>query len=96
VPSDAAPGKVEAVMSSRGREGVSGIVLTTVSVERESPVYEVAVVGAAGLIGGAVGSGLSAGDRQVADCELCLVTGYGGAPHEAPPTVSYSGLLLAR
>lgn len=41
-------------MSSRGREGVSGIVLTTVSVERESPVYEVAVVGAAGLIGGAV------------------------------------------
>lgn len=38
----------------------------------------------------------TAGERQVPDCELCLVTGYGGAPHEAPPTVSYSGLLLAR
>lgn len=34
--------------------------------------------------------------RQVPDAELCLVTGYGGAPHEAPPTVSYSALLLAR
>jgi acetyl-CoA acetyltransferase len=37
-----------------------------------------------------------AGDRQVPDAELCLVTGYGGAPHEAPPTVSYSALVLAR
>ena len=38
----------------------------------------------------------AAGERQVADAELCLVTGYGGAPHEAPPTVSYSALVLAR
>lgn len=37
-----------------------------------------------------------AGDRQVPNAELCLVTGYGGAPHEAPPTVSYSALVLAR
>jgi len=37
-----------------------------------------------------------AGERQVPDAELCLVTGYGGAPHEAPPTVSYSALVLAR
>jgi acetyl-CoA acetyltransferase len=37
-----------------------------------------------------------AGERQVPDAELCLVTGYGGAPHEAPPTVSYSALILAR
>lgn len=37
-----------------------------------------------------------AGERQVHDAELCLVTGYGGAPHEAPPTVSYSALVLAR
>lgn len=36
------------------------------------------------------------GERQVKDAELCLVTGYGGAPHEAPPTVSYAGLILAR
>jgi acetyl-CoA acetyltransferase len=36
------------------------------------------------------------GDRQVRDPKLCLVTGYGGAPHEAPPTVSYSALVLAR
>ena len=36
------------------------------------------------------------GPRQVADAELCLVTGYGGAPHEAPPTVSYSALVLGR
>jgi acetyl-CoA acetyltransferase len=36
------------------------------------------------------------GERQVEGAELCLVTGYGGAPHEAPPTVSYSGLILAR
>jgi acetyl-CoA acetyltransferase len=38
----------------------------------------------------------TAGERQVDGCELCLVTGYGGAPHEAPPTVSYSALLLGR
>lgn len=37
-----------------------------------------------------------AGDRQVPDTELVLVTGYGGAPHEAPPTVSYSALILGR
>ena len=36
------------------------------------------------------------GPRQVKDAELCLVTGYGGAPHEAPPTVSYSALVLGR
>ena len=36
------------------------------------------------------------GERQVKGAEICLVTGYGGAPHEAPPTVSYSALLLAR
>ena len=34
------------------------------------------------------------GARQVKDAKVCLVTGYGGAPHEAPPTVSYSALLL--
>jgi acetyl-CoA acetyltransferase len=37
-----------------------------------------------------------AGPRQVDNAELCLVTGYGGAPHEAPPTVSYSALVLGR
>ncbi|MBI4518688.1 MAG: thiolase family protein [Deltaproteobacteria bacterium] len=36
------------------------------------------------------------GPRQVRGAELCLVTGYGGAPHEAPPTVSYSALILGR
>jgi acetyl-CoA acetyltransferase len=36
------------------------------------------------------------GARQVPNAELCLVTGYGGAPHEAPPTVSYSALILGR
>ncbi len=38
----------------------------------------------------------TAGERQVPEVELCLVTGYGGAPHEAPPTVSYSALILGR
>jgi acetyl-CoA acetyltransferase len=38
----------------------------------------------------------TAAERQVPDAELCLVTGYGGAPHEAPPTVSYSALILGR
>jgi len=36
------------------------------------------------------------GERQIQGAELCLVTGYGGAPHEAPPTVSYSALVLAK
>jgi acetyl-CoA acetyltransferase len=36
------------------------------------------------------------GDRQVADARLAFVTGYGGAPHEAPPTVSYSCLVLGK
>ena len=36
------------------------------------------------------------GSRQVANAEICLVTGYGGAPHEAPPTVSYSCLILGK
>jgi acetyl-CoA acetyltransferase len=36
------------------------------------------------------------GARQVPGAELCLVTGYGGAPHEAPPTVSYSAIILGR
>ena len=34
-------------------------------------------------------------ERQVPNAELCLVTGYGGAPHEAPPTVCYSALILS-
>ena len=34
------------------------------------------------------------GERQVPGAALGLVTGYGGAPHEAPPTVSYSALVL--
>lgn len=36
------------------------------------------------------------GQRQVDGAELALVTGYGGAPHEAPPTVSYGALVLAK
>lgn len=36
------------------------------------------------------------GERQVKDARLCLVTGFGGAPHEAPPTVSYSALVLGK
>lgn len=36
------------------------------------------------------------GERQVQGAELSLVTGYGGAPHEAPPTVSYSALVLSK
>jgi acetyl-CoA acetyltransferase len=31
---------------------------------------------------------------QVPDVELSMVTGYGGAPHEAPPTVAYTVALL--
>ncbi len=33
--------------------------------------------------------------RQVPAAQLGIVTGYGGAPHEAPPTVSYSALILS-
>ncbi len=36
------------------------------------------------------------GQRQVKDAEVSLCTGYGGAPHEAPPTVSYSCLILGK
>lgn len=36
------------------------------------------------------------GERQVKDAELCFVNGYGGAPHEYPPTLSYSTLILRR
>jgi acyl-CoA synthetase (AMP-forming)/AMP-acid ligase II/acetyl-CoA acetyltransferase len=35
-----------------------------------------------------------AGPRQVKDPRVVFVNGYGGAPHEAPPTVSYSTLIL--
>ncbi|MFM7735241.1 MAG: thiolase C-terminal domain-containing protein, partial [Alphaproteobacteria bacterium] len=33
---------------------------------------------------------------QVADVEVSMVTGYGGAPHEAPPTVAYTVAILTR
>jgi acetyl-CoA acetyltransferase len=33
---------------------------------------------------------------QVPGAELVLVTGYGGAPHEAPPTVAYTAAILRR
>jgi len=36
------------------------------------------------------------GPRQVKEVAISMVTGYGGAPHEAPPTVSYSCLILGR
>jgi acyl-CoA synthetase (AMP-forming)/AMP-acid ligase II/acetyl-CoA acetyltransferase len=36
----------------------------------------------------------AAGPRQVRDAQVVFVNGYGGAPHEAPPTVSYSTLIL--
>lgn len=36
------------------------------------------------------------GQRQVKDAETCFVNGYGGAPHEYPPTLSYSTLILRR
>jgi len=35
-----------------------------------------------------------AGDRQVKDAEIVFVNGFGGAPHEAPPTFSYSTLIV--
>lgn len=31
---------------------------------------------------------------QVKDAEVSMVTGYGGAPHEAPPTVAYTVAIL--
>ena len=33
--------------------------------------------------------------NQVTDVALSMVTGYGGAPHEAPPTVAYTAAILA-
>jgi acetyl-CoA acetyltransferase len=33
---------------------------------------------------------------QVADVEVSMVTGYGGAPHESPPTVAYTVAILTR
>jgi acetyl-CoA acetyltransferase len=33
---------------------------------------------------------------QVPDVRLSLVTGYGGAPHEPPPTVAYTAAILRR
>jgi acetyl-CoA acetyltransferase len=33
---------------------------------------------------------------QVRDVEVSMVTGYGGAPHEAPPTVAYTVVILTR
>jgi acetyl-CoA acetyltransferase len=36
----------------------------------------------------------SAGPRQVGGAEVVFVNGYGGAPHEAPPTASYTTLVL--
>jgi acetyl-CoA acetyltransferase len=35
-----------------------------------------------------------AGPRQVEGAEIAFVNGYGGAPHEAPPTASYGVLIL--
>jgi len=32
---------------------------------------------------------------QVTDVELSMVTGYGGAPHEPPPTVAYTVAVLS-
>ena len=33
---------------------------------------------------------------QVPDVELSMATGYGGAPHEPPPTVAYTAAILRR
>jgi hypothetical protein len=33
---------------------------------------------------------------QVPDVELSMVTGYGGAPHEPPPTVAYTVAILRK
>ena len=35
-----------------------------------------------------------AGERQVTDAEVVFVNGFGGAPHEAPPTASYATMIL--
>ena len=37
-----------------------------------------------------------ASTSQVPDVEVSMVTGYGGAPHEAPPTVAYTVAILTR
>lgn len=34
--------------------------------------------------------------NQVPGVERSLVTGYGGAPHEPPPTVAYAAAILRR
>jgi acetyl-CoA acetyltransferase len=34
--------------------------------------------------------------NQVPDAALSMVTGFGGAPHEPPPTVAYSAAILRR
>jgi acetyl-CoA acetyltransferase len=34
--------------------------------------------------------------NQVPDVQLSMVTGYGGAPHEAPPTVAYTAAILRK
>ena len=34
-------------------------------------------------------------EDMAADVALSMVTGYGGAPHEAPPTVAYTAAILA-
>jgi hypothetical protein len=31
---------------------------------------------------------------QVPDVALSMLTGYGGAPHEPPPTVAYTAAIL--
>lgn len=36
------------------------------------------------------------GERQVPGVRAVFVNGYGGAPHEAPPTASYATLVLGR
>jgi hypothetical protein len=34
--------------------------------------------------------------NQVDRVELSMVTGFGGAPHEPPPTVAYTAAILAQ
>jgi acetyl-CoA acetyltransferase len=34
--------------------------------------------------------------NQVPDVTFSMCTGYGGAPHEPPPTVAYSAAILRR
>ncbi len=38
----------------------------------------------------------TAGERQIKDAEVVFVNGYGGAPHEAPPTCSFATLILTK